>query len=59
VILGSYNFSESAETRNDENLLIVHDPVFASYFVEEFDTVWNEAAGGVGAAPGGVAALMP
>jgi len=44
VILGSFNFSESANSRNDENVLVVHDPTFASFFVEEFETVWNEAA---------------
>ncbi len=43
VILGSFNFSDSANRQNDENILIVHDPAFAGYFVEEFDTVWAEA----------------
>jgi phosphatidylserine/phosphatidylglycerophosphate/cardiolipin synthase-like enzyme len=43
VILGSFNFSDSANRRNDENILIVHDPTFASYFVEEFETVYQEA----------------
>ncbi len=45
VIFGSYNFTGSAETANDENLIIVHDPTFAGYFVEEFETVWSEAGG--------------
>ncbi len=43
VILGSFNFSSNANNSNDENILIVHDPVFAGYFVEEFTAVWNEA----------------
>jgi phosphatidylserine/phosphatidylglycerophosphate/cardiolipin synthase-like enzyme len=43
VIFGSFNFSDSANRRNDENILIVHDPVFTGYFVEEFETVWQEA----------------
>jgi phosphatidylserine/phosphatidylglycerophosphate/cardiolipin synthase-like enzyme len=43
VIFGSFNFSDNANRRNDENIIIVHDPTFASYFVEEFDTVWAEA----------------
>lgn len=43
VILGSFNFSDSANNRNDENTLIIHDPTFASYFVEEFETVLQEA----------------
>ncbi|MGB5058320.1 MAG: phospholipase D-like domain-containing protein, partial [Candidatus Promineifilaceae bacterium] len=46
VIFGSFNFSDSANRRNDENILIVHDPAFANYFAEEFETVWQEAAGG-------------
>ena len=44
VVFGSYNFSESANSANDENLVIVHDPEFAGYFVEEFEAVWAEAA---------------
>lgn len=43
VILGSFNFSGNANDSNDENILIVHDPTFASYFIEEFETVWAEA----------------
>ncbi|MDX1664544.1 MAG: phospholipase D-like domain-containing protein [Candidatus Promineifilaceae bacterium] len=43
VVLGSFNFTASANDRNDENVLIVHDPTFTSYFVEEFDLVWDEA----------------
>ena len=43
VIFGSFNFSANANDSNDEAILIVHDPTFASYFVEEFEAVWNEA----------------
>ncbi|MCB8974131.1 MAG: hypothetical protein H6654_11285 [Ardenticatenaceae bacterium] len=43
VIFGSFNFSDNANRRNDENVVIVHDPTFASYFIEEFETVWLEA----------------
>ena len=43
VIFGSFNFSDNANRRNDENIVIVHDPEFASFFVEEFETVWDEA----------------
>ena len=42
VIFGSFNFSDSANSRNDENLLIVHDATFVEYFIEEFNTVWAE-----------------
>jgi phosphatidylserine/phosphatidylglycerophosphate/cardiolipin synthase-like enzyme len=44
VILGSFNYSEAANSRNDENVLIVHDPTFATFFVQEFETVWAESA---------------
>jgi phosphatidylserine/phosphatidylglycerophosphate/cardiolipin synthase-like enzyme len=43
VIFGSFNFSENANRRNDENIVIVHDAEFAGYFLEEFEAVWNEA----------------
>ena len=43
VIFGSFNFSESANSRNDENIVIIQDPTFASFFVEEFSTVWEES----------------
>jgi phosphatidylserine/phosphatidylglycerophosphate/cardiolipin synthase-like enzyme len=44
VAFGSFNFSASANNSNDENVLIVYDPEFASYFVEEFGFIWNEAS---------------
>jgi phosphatidylserine/phosphatidylglycerophosphate/cardiolipin synthase-like enzyme len=36
VAFGSYNFTASAEKRNDENLLIIHDPVLAARFLKEY-----------------------
>lgn len=42
VLLGSFNFSESANYKNDENIVIVHDPEFAAQFVAEFERVWQE-----------------
>jgi phosphatidylserine/phosphatidylglycerophosphate/cardiolipin synthase-like enzyme len=43
VILGSYNFTASAEDRNDENVLIIHDPEVAALFVDEFGRVYETA----------------
>lgn len=40
VITGSYNFTNSAETRNDENLLVIYDPFIASQFLAEFQRVF-------------------
>jgi phosphatidylserine/phosphatidylglycerophosphate/cardiolipin synthase-like enzyme len=43
VAFGSYNFSKSAEERNDENLLIVYDADIAEQFILEFGRVWKQA----------------
>jgi phosphatidylserine/phosphatidylglycerophosphate/cardiolipin synthase-like enzyme len=43
VVTGSYNFSRSAKTRNDENTLIIHSPEIAAQYVAEFERVWLEA----------------
>ena len=43
VAFGSYNFSQSAEERNDENLIIVYNPVIAQQFVQEFERVQEQA----------------
>jgi phosphatidylserine/phosphatidylglycerophosphate/cardiolipin synthase-like enzyme len=39
VIFGSYNFSNNADSDNDENLLIVDDPALAAAFEAEFQRV--------------------
>ena len=43
VIFGSFNFSQSAETENDENLLIVDDAALAQQFEAEFARVYDQA----------------
>jgi len=43
VVIGSYNFSQSAETRNDENILIIYNPAIAKQFLLEFERVWKVA----------------
>lgn len=43
VITGSYNFTKSAERRNDENLLIFHHPRVAKAFLEEFWRIYQRA----------------
>lgn len=40
VITGSHNWSASAETRNDENTLIIHDADIANIFLQEFEARW-------------------
>lgn len=44
VIMGSYNFSKSAETHNDENTLIIHSIQIADLFMEEFEQVYTAAS---------------
>lgn len=43
VITGSYNFSASAETRNDENVLIMHSAEIAGQYRQEFERIFNQA----------------
>jgi phosphatidylserine/phosphatidylglycerophosphate/cardiolipin synthase-like enzyme len=50
VITGSFNFTKSAETRNAENLVVIHDPVLAARYLQN----WNVHAAhstAIGAAP--------
>jgi phosphatidylserine/phosphatidylglycerophosphate/cardiolipin synthase-like enzyme len=44
VILGSFNFTDSANESNDENLLIVHDLDVAARYRAEFERVYAQAA---------------
>ena len=39
VITGSYNFTNAAETKNDENVLIVHSPAIAGKYESEFESL--------------------
>jgi len=43
VALGSYNFTNSAETKNDENLLVVYNADIAAQFMREFQRVYKQA----------------
>jgi phosphatidylserine/phosphatidylglycerophosphate/cardiolipin synthase-like enzyme len=43
VITGSYNFTNSAEKDNDENLVIVDDPALARAYLDEFECVYAQA----------------
>jgi len=43
VIFGSYNFFQSAEERNDENVIIVYNEAIAQQFMQEFQRVWKVA----------------
>lgn len=43
VIAGSYNFSRSAEERNDENTLVIYNEEVATLFLEEFDRIYEKS----------------
>ena len=41
VMTGSYNWTRSAETRNEETIIAVDDPQLAARFSEEFERIWK------------------
>ena len=43
VVVGSFNFSDSADKSNDENLLIIYNRAVAAKFEEEFQKVLKQA----------------
>jgi phosphatidylserine/phosphatidylglycerophosphate/cardiolipin synthase-like enzyme len=43
VVTGSYNFTASAEERNDENLIVIYDPAIAVEYYAEFQRVFAQA----------------
>jgi phosphatidylserine/phosphatidylglycerophosphate/cardiolipin synthase-like enzyme len=42
VITGSLNFSENADSSNDENVLVIKNKDIAALYLEEFDRRWSE-----------------
>jgi len=45
VITGSHNWSSSAETKNNENTLIIHSARLAGLYVQEFAKRYTDAGG--------------
>ncbi len=45
VITGCQNWSTSAETKNDENTLIIHDHAIANQYLQEFANRYHAAGG--------------
>jgi len=43
VVMGSYNFSKSTKTLNDENSPILHRRNIAKQFVQEFERIRTKA----------------
>ena len=44
VVMGSYNFTASAEKTNDENLVVIYSPEIAARYMQEFRRVYSSAA---------------
>ena len=45
VITGSHNWSTAAETRNNENTIIIYDSLIANLYVQEFAERYRQASG--------------
>ncbi|CUS79242.1 phospholipase D-like domain-containing protein, partial [Candidatus Kryptobacter tengchongensis] len=45
LITGSYNWSNSAETRNDENVIIVYDTLLVNLYLQEFVARYKQNGG--------------
>jgi phosphatidylserine/phosphatidylglycerophosphate/cardiolipin synthase-like enzyme len=41
VITGSYNPTKAGNTKNDENILIIHNKNIAEKYLEEFENLFN------------------
>ena len=47
VLTGSHNWSTAAETKNDENTVIVHDATIANIYLQEFTQRWSDELTGI------------
>jgi|GEM_PF-2070390 len=45
VVTGSANWTSAADNMNDENILVIHDPVIANLYLQEFAARFIEAGG--------------
>ncbi len=45
VWTGSFNFSSSANERNDENVVVIHDAAIANQYLQEFAEIYHNAGG--------------
>lgn len=47
IITGSHNWTEAANTKNDETLIVVENPIVASHFQREFERLYQNSAQGI------------
>jgi len=45
VITGSFNWTNSAENNNNENLIVIRSVDVASIYESEFQDIWNQSQG--------------
>jgi len=45
VITGSFNWTNSAENSNNENLIVIHSVDAASRYESEFQNIWSQSQG--------------
>lgn len=48
ILTGSHNWSNSGESKNDENTVVVHDATTANLFYQEFHQRWLDEVNGAG-----------
>jgi len=48
VLTGSHNWTTTADTKNDENTLVIHDPTIANIYYQEFIARFKENGGVLG-----------
>ncbi|HUH98478.1 MAG TPA: phospholipase D-like domain-containing protein [Anaerolineales bacterium] len=39
VVTGSFNFTKSADTANDDNVIVIYDPAVARQYLDEYDRI--------------------
>ena len=44
VLSGSFNYSSNADTKNDENLILIISEEIAKLYFDEFEEIWQEAS---------------
>jgi len=47
VITGSHNWTEAANTQNDETLIVIENPIIAHHFQREFERLYQNSALGI------------
>lgn len=47
ILTGSHNWSSAANLKNDENTLIIHDPLIVNQYYQEFHNLYNGNGGSV------------